>query len=186
MQLDNDDLEHIMFVDAETGRLRYARNSATGWTVETLFTDVAPSLRSLSYVRTPDGRDHICFQDLANHLVYATNDSGTWARETVDQDGHVGNYCSLALDSAGLAHISYQDYDLKDLKYARQLPSPTPTPTPSTITYELSMDDTYYTAGETFLEEPGQTRWQQLNPLMNIFCWIFFKCTGSGPLGLRQ
>jgi hypothetical protein len=42
----------------------------------------------------------------------------TWAVETVDDLGNVGQFTSLALDSAGRPHISYQDMSNLDLKYA--------------------------------------------------------------------
>ncbi len=44
----------------------------------------------------------------------------TWIISLVDSSGNVGEYASLALDAAGLAHLSYHDRDSGSLKYARQ------------------------------------------------------------------
>jgi len=41
-----------------------------------------------------------------------------WHIETVDSDGYVGRYTSLALDSSGYPHISYNNWGDVDLKYA--------------------------------------------------------------------
>jgi hypothetical protein len=47
------------------------------------------------------------------------SEAGTvWAIEVVDSSGDMGYYCSLALDSSNNPHISYHDYDNRDLKYA--------------------------------------------------------------------
>lgn len=41
-----------------------------------------------------------------------------WNSQIVDSDGDVGYFNSLAFDSRDYPHISYYDYDQKDLKYA--------------------------------------------------------------------
>ena len=49
----------------------------------------------------------------------AAQTSSAWQIETVDSDGYVGRYSSLALDSSGYPHISYLERKNLDLKYAR-------------------------------------------------------------------
>lgn len=149
MQLDNDDYEHVMYI-TDTGKLQYAAHSNSGWTIETIASDAGPFLRSLSYTRTASGDNHVCYRNTDDTLTYATDRTGSWVLEVVDPDAAAGSYCSLALDSNENVHISYYDTDKKDLKYARRIPPPTPTPTAAAVTYDLEMEDVFYTAGETF------------------------------------
>jgi len=54
-----------------------------------------------------NGIPHLCAG--GGSLLYANRASGAWRTEVVDGRQGVGLVCSLALDAAGLPHISYED-----------------------------------------------------------------------------
>ncbi len=90
---------------------------APGWLVQRVdspLTFTEPSqhsmrLDSAGYPRLAYGGDH---------LYYAYQDAGGWHTEVADGAWSVGRGASLALDSAGKAHISYYDAANRILKYA--------------------------------------------------------------------
>jgi hypothetical protein len=55
-----------------------------------------------------------------DHLYYSCYDGTAWSMETVDADFGVGIFATLALDTAGRAHIAYYDQIKGRLKYAVQ------------------------------------------------------------------
>jgi hypothetical protein len=59
---------------------------------------------------------NLVFLGLAGNAPKATGLE--WSLETVDTDGDVGIFCSIAVDSSGFPHISYCDGTNEHLKYA--------------------------------------------------------------------
>ncbi|RJQ51395.1 MAG: hypothetical protein C4526_10475 [Nitrospiraceae bacterium] len=112
--------------------IKYITNASGDWVTK----DIAPlknQLLSTKSVRADtaiavDSNDkvHIAFFEASENITdadggdlrYATNASGVWELTTIDNDGKVGEYCSMAIDSRDKLHISYYDKDNSDLKYA--------------------------------------------------------------------
>ena len=79
-----------------------------------VYTDFGSFMYSPSLALDTEGSAHISygaiFPPSGLGLKYATNESGAWVTETVDNTiSYVGFTSSLALDSEGKAHISYYD-----------------------------------------------------------------------------
>jgi hypothetical protein len=75
-----------------------------------------------SLVLDSEGNPHFCYKRDYN-LAIQHWDGSSWHLETVDSDGNVGAYPSMALDVSDRPHISYYDDTHEALKYAGLLPS---------------------------------------------------------------
>ncbi len=115
---------HIAYFADDSADLRYTWYDGKAWHIETV-----DSTSQVGYYASlkldQGGHPHISYSENANRidsvyrsLKYAWHDGTRWYTETVDgaNDATV-RYTSLALDSAGLPHISY--YYNGYLKYAR-------------------------------------------------------------------
>lgn len=151
--LDAAGLPHVVYVDTNTANINYAYHDGVSWIVETAFEDATAMTNCIDFVLDSNDVPHLCFYSKVETLVYANRIGGTWQGDGVDDDGNVGHFCSMDIDSTDRLHIAYYDADLKNLKYAVQTLPPTPTPTPMDLTSDLTMNDDYFTAGETFLLE---------------------------------
>ena len=78
---------------------------------------------SLALAVTAPYTPHIAYHDgwPNSVLKHAYWTGSGWISETVDSEGNVGQYASLALDGNGHPHISYYDWTNGDLKYAHQV-----------------------------------------------------------------
>ena len=124
------------FVSAGTASwIRYAVYNGWTWEIETVHeTDTQAGC---PLTMSPSGRPVLAFVGgtrrplyywpFQSDLLMATWTGAGWARETVDEEGVVGLWASVAFDGFGLPGISYQDlgngvdyndFHLRDLKYA--------------------------------------------------------------------
>jgi hypothetical protein len=118
---------HISYRNS-TG-LKFAWHDGTAWQIETV--DSQGDIKgATSLALNEGGQPNISYRG-DGCLKYASRvptadadgrDGTGWRVEIVDDDGDVGAYASLALDSNGWPHISYFDKSNKDLKFAQLSP----------------------------------------------------------------
>jgi len=87
------------------------------WTIE----EIDPyktfdNMTDRSLALDTNGKPHLVYGQL--RLSYAWHDGTYWRYKVVDPAEGVGGFASLALDDAGLPHISYYDQTHGDLRYA--------------------------------------------------------------------
>ena len=124
---------HISYYDDSNDDLRYATNKdgtvQAPWKDELVDGDgdgedeAKPRVGEYTSIALDSsGNAHISYYDDSNDaLKYATNESGLWKDETVDDSSSfVGQWSAIAVDSFGNVHISYYDGDSNNeyLKYA--------------------------------------------------------------------
>jgi MYXO-CTERM domain-containing protein len=123
LALDPSGNPRISYFDLGYDDLKYASWNGTSWDTETVDSAGIVGGES-SLALDSSGNPHISYKyypDLTytnGHLKYASWNGSSWHTETVDSDGVVGGFTSLALDSSGNPHISYYDSTNGDLKYA--------------------------------------------------------------------
>ena len=133
LAVDRDGMLHISYYSpADGGVLKYARGiwDATrgewDWSVTLISDPISGSAGQYSSLSLDsDGNPHVAyFLGGVNALAHSwgTWDNRgqlwVWETETVDNDGSVGTYASLAIGSDDTLHISYFDKSNSALKYA--------------------------------------------------------------------
>lgn len=131
--LDSSGKAHISYYDGTNYDLNYATNISGSWVITTVGTveslDWYNSHNSIAVDKADNVHISYYGGGYAGDLKYATNVSGSWETETVDSPGtvgvyeynSVGLYNSIAVDTSGKVHISYnyvESYASEALKYA--------------------------------------------------------------------
>ena len=105
---------HIAFIETFTNDLRYASNASGSWSLELVDQQSGTSTNTIyhtSIAIDSVGFAHIAYaHDFAeNDMEYATNASGAWTIEKVDDAGTVGYSSDIAVDSNDRIHILYEE-----------------------------------------------------------------------------
>ena len=134
LALDTAGRPHISFIDRDIWHLQYAYYDGAAWQVQSV-AEASTSNANQSTSLVLDALDQPCIAYLYEfdlRYLYADgsprggNDPSSqrsghpedWQIEIVDRGGDVGQWTSLALDTAAQPHISYYDNTNSDLKYA--------------------------------------------------------------------
>ena len=119
-----DNTVHISYLDVDNNFLKYAThelpiNPDTIWDIVEV-DDVGNTDLDSSIAIDTSEAVHISYHDSSTGVLkYATNFSGDWAEDIVDDaSGSTGRYTSIAVDDNFNVHISYYDVENGDLKYA--------------------------------------------------------------------
>jgi len=140
MTIDSSDNVHISYVEYmyPNFTLKYKTKINNIWVTETIDNDATnPSI-------TRDFLDimNIVYYDRATtSLKHATNSSGSWTMNTIDNSGDVGyGYLSSTIDSADNLHVSYFDNTNDNLKYATNESGSWAT---NTLEFGIGLEGTY-------------------------------------------
>ena len=111
---------HLVYADQfGTATMTYATNKTGSWIEEGVGNRSEELTTRPVIAIDPAGNDHIAYYDsISNHLKHATNATGSWETELVDDQGNVGQHVSIAVDTSGYVHLSYYDADSGALRYA--------------------------------------------------------------------
>ena len=95
-----------------TQGVEYYELSGDAWEITEIGSGPVAYEFNVSLAVDPGGNPALTYYDTTNaDLKYAVRDNGGWSIETVDAEGDVGRYSSLAFTSDGTPHISYLRLD---------------------------------------------------------------------------
>lgn len=122
--VDANNTVHIAYLEASTNDLWYASNASGGWSSERVDQQSGTSTNSTYHTAIAidsAGFAHIAYaHDFAdNDMEYATNASGAWTSEKVDDSGTVGPASGIVIDSTDKVYVLYKEQaDTRSLRLA--------------------------------------------------------------------
>ena len=111
LALDSSGNPHISYYDATNNDLKYASWNGASWNIQ-----IVDSAENVGYANSlaldSSGNPHISYMRYdansnLHYLEYAHWTGSAWSIETVDSAGWDGLCTSIAVDSSGNPHISY-------------------------------------------------------------------------------
>ena len=126
LAIDSNGYAHVAYYDGSLGRIKYARNDAMGWHLETLpIEEGHNAFGRISLALDGSDRPHVVYSEYdpassIYHLRYVYWNGLAWQAETIADDW--AWYVSLALSEGGEPHVSYYvGYPDHDIKYAHRV-----------------------------------------------------------------
>jgi hypothetical protein len=120
--VDADGVSHVAHVHrgdgADDDSVKYS-SEGTPWSTQTIADDGRYDGTTLAL--DPDGNAWVAYRkivDPASELWVATNASGAWVTERVDDDVHTGYQPSIRVGADGITRVAYYDDGEQDLRYA--------------------------------------------------------------------
>ncbi|MFH1729514.1 MAG: hypothetical protein ABIA04_13980 [Pseudomonadota bacterium] len=114
-------LPHIVYIDNNTGTLKYAHKDQLGvWLIDNIAMNVDTGDSRPDLVLDSNDKAHVVYYNAGNgDLNYITNLDNSWEEYVLDEAGNVGLGPKIAADINNDIHISYHDADNQTLKYAK-------------------------------------------------------------------
>ena len=112
LAIDSTGRPHVVSIDpvqfGGSSGVEYATFDGDSWTVEEVGSGPIPYEFGTFVAVDSQDRPHVVwFDSNGQDLKYAVKDGGSWKVSTVDSDGDVGRYASLAIDSQDNPAVSY-------------------------------------------------------------------------------
>ncbi|HPM77278.1 MAG TPA: carboxypeptidase regulatory-like domain-containing protein, partial [bacterium] len=115
--VDDNEYAYIAYRYGTGEDTRYATNASGSWVVSTIDTDYYAGINTKIAFDSADHvhiTAHTSWRGVLRHYI----DNPAWTIEDVAEAGIYGQYNALAVDSTGVAHVSYWDRFNIDLRYA--------------------------------------------------------------------